>query len=184
MKLDAQQIEMLLNQRSITYEWPWNTSDELVIDKHWKDVLAEICRKLHLQHKSEFGHYGSGYSSYVDSWLYREDESFRFNVGNCFWGLVILYSRLSKYCVIGQGQKVWNEKNGSSYLPSFDFVDHFTLPLIADLADKVECILANRGIQRLRKEQVSEVLGRNIRVPTILEEPPLHHFDAIFYWED
>lgn len=184
MILNVQQVEALIKQRPITDEWPWNTSIESDIDNYWKDVLNEICRKLYLEHRSEFGHYGSGYSSYVDSWLYAESDSFRFDTGNSYWGLVILYSRLSKYFVMGQGQKTWHEKGGSSYLPCFDFVDYFAHPPILALVDKIEGIMADRGLQRLRRDQISAVLDKSIRVPTILEDPPLHHFDAIFYWED
>jgi hypothetical protein len=184
MILSENQIELLLHQKPITDEWPWVTRDESVIDMHWKDVLSEICRDLNLLEKSEFGHYGSGYASYVDSWLYRDTEEFRFHPGNCFWGLVILYSRLSPFYVIGEGKRTWHDKGGSSYLPCFEFVDQLTQNCVFSLSQDVEAILGNRGLRRLRKDQVSGTLDAKFQVPTILADPPLRHFDAIYYWED
>ena len=184
MILTEKHIELLLHQKPITDEWPWSTCDQVVIDKHWKDVLAEICRKMRLDHKSEFGHYGSGYASYVDTWLYRAEASFRFAAGNCFWGIVILYSRLSPYYVLGQGQKSWHDNGGSSYLPSFKFVDAISQDVLISLVYDIDVILAGRGLKRLKRSQVEANLDHNIRVPTILADPPLHHFDAIYYWED
>lgn len=182
--LSPEQIDALLARKPISDEWPWATCDEEVVDKHWEEVLDEICRSLNLRHKSEFGHYGSGYASYVDSWFYRDDDDFRFGEGRCYWGLVILYSRLSPYYAMGQGQKAWNDRGGSSYLPCFDFVDHFTHQSVVGLVSGAEAVLERRGLRRIRKEDVSENLDIDIVVPTILQNPPLHHFDAIFYWED
>lgn len=43
--LSQTEIDRLLQGQSITDEWPWNTQDASVVDKHYKDVLAEVRRK-------------------------------------------------------------------------------------------------------------------------------------------
>ena len=126
MGFSQPEIVSLLDQKPITDEWPWSTGDERVIDGNIKKIVTEICRKCHVLDKTEFNHYGSGYASFVDCWLYRENDDFRFERGNCYGGLVVLFSRLSNYYVVGEGQKTWQKKSGSSYLPSFEFVDDIT----------------------------------------------------------
>ena len=182
--LTNQEIESLLREEPITDEWPWRTKDEMVIENHWEKVVLEICQKLEMDHKSEFTHYGSGYASYVDTWLFREDEQFRFGKGNSYWGLVILFSRLSPYCVMGEGKKKWSEVGRSSYRPCFQFVDHFTQGILKDLAENAEKIIGSHGIRRLKKQDLETKLETGIEVPTILSPPPWRHFDSLFHWED
>lgn len=184
MLLSENDIRSLLRQEPITDEWPWNTKDENTIHGNIKDIIAEIRRNQRLLDKTEFGHYGSGYASYVDCWLYREDDDFRFDKKNCYWGLVVLFSTLSKYYVVGQGQKTWHKKGGSSYLPAFQFVDQIEHPAVQQITDRVCVVLADRGLIRAHADDLSSLLPRDISVPTILANPPWRHFDALFYWED
>lgn len=184
MILTEAQIEELLAQRSITDEWPWSTNDEATIDEHIKNIVAKVRLEVGLLDKSEYGHYGSGYSSFVDCWLYCEDDIFQFASGNHYWGLVVLFSRLSKYYVIGEGQKTWHEKGGSSYMPAYEFVDQVRHPATLSIVDDVCAVLNSQGLVRLSAEKLSGVLPDRIQVPTILDDPPWRVFDAIFYWED
>jgi hypothetical protein len=184
MLLTPSDIESLLRQEPITDEWPWNTMDETTVHGSIKDIIAEIRRKNHLQEKTEFGHYGSGYASYVDCWLYRANDAFRFDEGNCYWGLVVLFSTLSKYYVIGEGQKAWHTRGGSSYLPSFQFVDSICHPAVQKLTEGVCGVLAGRGLVRVSASEVSSPLAAEIKVPTILADRPWCQFDALYYWED
>ncbi len=112
MLLTETQIALLLKQLAISDEWPWATNDEAVIDKNIKDIVAEIRRKLRLEDKTEYGHYGSGYASFVDCWLYRPDAEFRYRAGDNYHGLVVLFSRLSPFYVFGQGDKSWDKIGG------------------------------------------------------------------------
>jgi hypothetical protein len=184
MLLTQLDIASLLKQEPITDEWPWNTSEEVTVCENIRDILAQVRGKLRLLDKSEFGHYGSGYASFADCWLYRDEPEFKFDTGNRYWGLVALFSTLSHYYVIGEGQKAWDNKSASSYLPSFEFVDRITHPAAQNIADGVCAILNNRGLVRAHADDLSESLPRNAAVPTILANPPFHHFDALFYWED
>lgn len=178
------QITALLAQRSITNKWPWSTNDEATIDGNIRNIIAKVRQDVSLLDKTEYGHYGSGYSSYVDCWLYREGMNFQFSTGNYYWGLVVLFSRLSNYYVIGEGQKTWSEKGGSSYLPAFEFVDQVRQPATLSILDDVCAVLNSQGLVRLYAAELSRVLSDEIQVPTILEDPPWRDFDAIFYWED
>ena len=185
MELTRKQLSALLDQRSISPEWPWATNDESVIDKNFKDIIAEVRRKVNVLDKSDFGHYGSGYASFVDCWLYREEEAFRYATsGHYYYGLVVLLSRLSNFYVIGEGQKSWNNAGGSSYLPDLGFVDKITRPEVMDIAKQVCAILDDRGLKRLYANELDKLLPNDVQVPTVLSDRPWKQFDAIFYWED
>lgn len=184
MLLTDAHIDDLLHQRVISSEWPWVTNDERVIDKHFKDILAEIRRKVRVEDKTEFGHYGSGYASYVDCWLYRPVDDFRAGGGSNYFGLFVLFSRLSHYYVMGQGQKAWSGRTCSSYLPAFELVDAINNPGVLELEMLVEPLLESRGLRRLRSNDLSEFLPEDVKVPTILTRRAYRQFDALFYWED
>ncbi len=182
------QIDMLINQESISSEWPWSTNDERVIDRHIREIVAEVRQKLRVEDKTEFAHYCSGYASYVDCWLYRPDDEFRFEPGNNYHGLVVLFSRLSSFYVIGEGKKSWTETiggtYGGTYLPEFGFVDDIHHEAVAGLVPPVTAILDDRGLTRLYQSDLDTILPLDVGVPTILADEVFRHFDALFYWED
>ena len=182
--LSQSEIVRLLRGEWVTDEWPWNTGDEATIEKHYKDVLAEVCRKCCLREKTVWDHYGSGYASFVDCWLYREEPGFRAGTGSHYHGMVLLLSRLSRFYIVGEGEKSWHAKGGASYLPDAGFVDKLRTPAVVALVEPVTAILDARGLARLRPADLAESLPLRTRVPTILGDPPFTHFDALFYWED
>ncbi|MBA4019722.1 MAG: hypothetical protein C0483_21365 [Pirellula sp.] len=184
MVLTDTQIKLLLRQQSISDRWPWSTNDESVIDKNIKDIVVEVCRQASVEDKTEYGHYGSGYASFVDCWLYRPNDTFRIRSGNNFQGLVVVFSRLSPFYVLGEGAKSWHERGGGSYLPCFDFVDEIKHQAVSELIPQVTAVLADRGLERLHKSDLDVVLPTSVRVPTILADHENRHFDALFYWED
>ena len=184
MLLTDAQIDALLCQQPILNEWPWSTNDETIIDNHIKDIVAEVRRKTGVKDRSEYDHYGSGYASFVDCWLYRPDDDFRYRPGDNYYGLVVLFSRLSNYYVIGQGEKSWDKTSEAIYLPDFDFVDDIDHQPVAQLAPRVVDILNQRGLKQLHKSDLNTILPTDVSVPTILAGRVFHHFDALFYWED
>lgn len=183
MQLSESQIQNLLSERSITEEWPWSTNDSKVIEKHIKDIIAEIRRKTGVEDKTVFNHYGSGFASYVDCWLCcRSPKFLSGSIG--YQGLVVLFSRFSHYYVMGEGNQSGDEKGGSSYLPSFEFVDFIKHPRVQELETLVSPILDTRGLCRLRSTDLSTTLPSNWEVPTILADGAYRHYDALFYWSD
>lgn len=183
MILNDSEIEALLGQRSITDQWPW-CEGEMAVEKNVKDIVAELRRSLAILERTEYGHYGSGYASFIDCWLYRETPEFRAGEDG-HWGLVILFSRLSNFYVFGEGEKSGRPGGGgSSYLPGFPFVDDTRQPAVRSLVERVESILKSRGLVRLRQADLSPTLPPRFSPPTILSEAPWRLFDALFYWED
>jgi hypothetical protein len=185
MIFSKSQIEALFAQQSITDEWPWSSESQQTIDKYFKDVIAEARRKIRLLDRTEYGHYGSGYASFVECWFYRDNDEFKSDSGNFYWGLLVLFSRLSKYYVMGEGSRSLNAQGGAFRdMPYIGFVDNFNHPAVKSIVGEVGNLLDARGLERLRKEQLSKYLPKDIHVPTALGNPPWCHFDALFYWED
>lgn len=184
MNFTDDQITALLHGRSISQQPPWDTDQEEVIDQHVRSIVERVCRKLQVLDRGEFNHYGSGYASYVDVWFYRDEEAFRFAEGNCYFGIVVLFSRLTPTFVLGEGRKTWRDNSASSYLPSFDMVDRFTHPAVQELEQPIERALQAAGLQRLRAEDLATPLPAHFDVPSILGDAPWRTFDALFHWMD
>lgn len=181
-------LKKLLNGQNISDQSPWSSNDEKEIVRFYRAICEDLCREFVLSSKIEWGHYGSGYASYIDAWFYRDNDQFKISSSpeiRQYSGLVVLFSRLSPYFVVGEGIKSWNiNGGGTSYLPAFEMVDHFTHQPVADLLREMEPRLLQRGLVRLCKDDLKKLLPENSRVPTILGDPPYRAFDALFHWAD
>lgn len=182
------EVERLLAASTVSDQAPWNCSDEPEIDLHLKRICSKIERKADVLSRIEWGHYGSGYASYVDAWFYRSRPEFRLQTcaeeNNAFVGLVVLLSRLAPYFVFMQGHKTWGDKGGSSYMPYSEMLDELTNAAVIQLAGDIEPILERNALKRLRKTDLVAELDSKFKVPTILTHRPFRMFDALFYWED
>ena len=186
--LSEQQIDDLLRQQSISDIHPWSSNDSDAIDAYYKTVCAELTRRTGTSSKIEWNHYGSGYASYIDAWIYKPTPDFSVDYpgkqGEAYEGLCILLSRLSPYFVFLQGTKTWKERGGSSYMPAYEAVDHLTHPSVISLAAKAQEVLTSFGLIRASKNDLGSPINPSIRVPTNLSDGPFIEFDALYHWED
>jgi hypothetical protein len=179
-------IADLIKSRSICDREPWSTNDERKIDAFYHGVVDDIERRAGLKSRIEWNHYGSGYASFIDAWFYDESPSFKDPsfTGNCYFGVAVLFSRLSPFYVLGQGAKSWHDRGGSSYMPSLEFVDEFDRDCVLELSRTLESLLGDHELQRLSRFDLQIPLAEVYDVPTILSDRPFTEFDALFYWED
>jgi hypothetical protein len=186
--LSRREIESLLFQQTISERHPWATADMRLIEGHLKGACAAVTRATRSKARIEWGHYGSGYASFVDAWFYKTTPDFNtrqpIRHGEGHTGLVVLLSRLSPYFVFMEGEKHWHVQGGSSYLPEFDMLDKLETESVSLLAQQVQPVLESCGFIRAVRKQLSEPLPSNLRVPTILTDRGFTQFDALFYWED
>jgi hypothetical protein len=186
--LSHREIESLLSQQTISERHPWVTNDAQLIEAHLRGACAAVTEATRLESRAEWGHYGSGYASFVDAWFYKTTCDFkvkqpiRHEEGHT--GLVVLLSRLSPYFVFMEGEKRWHAHGGSSYLPEFAMLDKLETKSVSLLARQVQPVLENCGLIRAVREQLSEPLPPSLWVPTILTDGGFTQFDALFYWED
>lgn len=185
--LTPSQIDLLITQRSISGLQPWASNDSQKIDDFYRTVCATVAQSSGALSRIEWGHYGSGYASFIDAWFYKPEAGFKVDEalgkGSEYKGLVVLLSRLSPYFVFMEGEKRWHAKGGSSYLPESAMLDRLLAPAIVALAAEVQTVLENHGLVRLFKADLSAALVPNIAVPTILADQ-FTEYDALYYWED
>jgi len=179
-------VARLVAAHQCTSKPPWSPRNDDAIEHELERVVKALAAELNVEFRAEFDHYGSGYASFVDAWLFRRDSSFRKSVGaDHFTGLVVLLSRLTPiYCFL-EGEKTWaSNGSASSYLPAFEGVDALGTDAVATLSRQVEQWLEGQGYVRLRKPALDRLLPEGVAVPTILTDGPYREFDALFHWED
>ena len=148
-------------------------------------IIDTASAELKTLHRCEWNHYGSGYASFVDAWFYYPDGRARISPSDEHHaGVFVLFSRLSHFYVLGQGEKAWRRGSASSYMPDLNMVDSVSHPALLSLATALERILSRYGLARVGKTLLSTPLPAGFEVPTILSSPPFSQFDALFYWED
>jgi hypothetical protein len=186
--LSHREMESLLSQQTISERHPWVTNDVRLIEAHLRDACAAVTRATRSESRVEWGHYGSGYASFVDAWFYKTTSDFNakqpIRHGEGHTGLVVLLSRLSPYFVFMEGEKRWHAHGGSSYLPEFAMLDGLETESVSLLARQAQPVLESCGLIRAVREQLSEPLPSGLRVPTILADRGFTQFDALFYWKD
>ena len=187
MTFNRSQLEALINYTPVCDQPPWAHAelDSKEVEELVRDVVSQLCRELDVQDKTEYGDYGSGYASFFDCWLYRDTDEFRLAPDqNHYIGLVILFSRLTNYFVVLEGEKSWDETSAVSYVPYFDMVDQFDHEEVLQLAQRAIPIIESRGWERLTSQQLAPLLPDGLAPHTILADTEFRQFDALFYWED
>lgn len=180
-------IEQLLDQRSIVDEHPWTSGDNAV-EAHLKAVCAAVARATAAHSRIEWNHYGSGYASFVDAWFYKREPGFAvkqpLDYEDEHIGLVVLFSRLSRYFVFMEGEKRWDKRRATSYLPAFEMVDRFGSSAVAKLGEEVQRVLESFKLIRVYRGSLEEPLPSDISVATNLADRGFTQFDALFHWDD
>jgi hypothetical protein len=158
---------------------------EQQIETFLRIVVQKICTTTGTMDRTEWNHYGSGYASFIDAWFYHPDGRARRSIsGNHHAGIFVLLSRLTATFSLGQGEKAWSAKGGSSYLPNFESIDVLNDPALIETATAIGTALEGFGLMRLRRVDLEPLIPETLGVPTILSDPPHRVFDAVFHWED
>lgn len=193
MIFSEQQLEALMDVRPICDRPPWSLSltDDREVVQFYRAIIETLNARLNLKCEVEHG-YGSGYASYIDAWFYPAQGGSpvrRYGDSECREGLVILFSTLSDYYAIGQGEKCKNRSGsgGSGYLPDLAMIDKVTASHLLYLVPKIEKVLEQEFfLKRIGATPLSEPIPSHLRhhEATNLGDPPYRVFDALFYWYD
>lgn len=158
------------------------------MDKDYPEIVRELKRKYRLEERTSWDSYGQGVASFVDAWFYKDAAEYRLPPhapgDSHFTGLWILLCRPLPCFVMGEGQRSWQNKGAAGYMPSFSRVDRFDSPAVRDLAAKAEPLLVERGMTRLKKQDVAIELPATIEIESNLIDGHPRIFDALFYWYD
>jgi hypothetical protein len=165
------------------------------IEKYIKRILGDIKAENKILSKADFNSYGSGFASYVDVSISKQDKSdTRFIVdGNkkTEWtkGLSLYISKLCPFWFIGGSEWTVTRENekwigGSSGFLRPESVRSIDNALWQAQVERIKKIFGDFGYSLLSEEDVSEPLWFDINIPTILADRPYQVFDCFFYWED
>lgn len=184
--LSKHNLQSMIRCESVGQRWPYVGGSERDIEKHLKKTVAKLKRIKGVGIEAEFGHYGSGYASYVDIFCYPKDRSSQWEDDGVLRvrGVSVYLSRLAPLAVLGQTERS-RLKGGSS----FDFlypedVESFSDDDCSSFVDKVRGIVVEFGFTFMDRETAMTQLPFDADIPTILSEPPYRVFDAVFFWED
>ena len=179
----------------ISDQYPYSEQNDEALKNYLKALQAELKREK-LQCEIEADHFGSGYASYLQWFVYEQSGV---QVTEDPWkrtfeakGLYVLISRLAPVVVIGNGEQ------SSTYLRTTDAYlsgaksvisrpeDVIVDPMFQGLADQLERLFMKYQFTILRKEDLAQPLPFDADIPTIWQDKNEQYliWDAVFYWED
>ena len=174
----------------VWHEYPFDKGKDSTIETFYRDICEGIKHSTKTLYQLEVNDYGSGYASYYDAWFYQESTDFAGSIikgSASYEGLTVLFHRMLPYYVFMQGSKSWSTNQSTScasYLPSRKMLDEFTCDAVKELAEKVEMILAYKGLIRLNRLALTTPLKIAERIPSVLIDDYVSYYDGLFYWED
>ena len=189
-----EQLKTMIRQEIISEQYPYSEQDDRVLKNYLKAVLAELAQ-MKIRYKLEPDHYGSGYASYIqwfvygDSGVQVDEDSYTRTVN--ITGLHVLISRLAP--VIGIG----NADQTSTYFLKTGAYSNGGQSVICEpkdlsvdstrkqLANQLERLFMKYQFTILRKEDLESPLPFNADIPTIWRKKRDYLvWDAVFYCED
>lgn len=190
-----EELRMLIDGKMIGAYYPYDTGDEQAVLNYLKIIQAEFDRMPTLYCEAEPLHFGSGYASYVEWFIYTDQDS-EISEANGIRtiekkGLVVKISLLSPVILIGVGAKTIDieierdeEVSGSKDV----FCEAWQLIIpegFKDLLSTIERTFMKYQFTVLQKEDVTPQLPFQASIPTLFRKPGKYLiWDAIFYWED
>lgn len=191
------QLRQLIAGEVIGEEYPYCTKNEDDILNHMRQLYYEFSRMHNIVCEAEWNHFGSGYASYVEMFLYNkknvhvsinEKAKQRKEVRN---GVVINISRLAPVAIIGDDKRYstysikTEEYIGGGYYPLAKASDIKVSEELRPLAEKMRDIVQRYGYTLLGEKELILPLPFKANIPTIFTQPRDYTiFDAVFYWMD
>jgi hypothetical protein len=163
-----------------TFE-PFVTGEDTAIAAFYDNVLAALGKLPGTKVMREMEHHGSGYASYVSTFLYPGDGSTQRDYPEFIQttGILLYLSRLAPIAVYGASDKTHNKRDSGGLPPADKFPNGDWNSLIA----KVEACLLSFQIKLLSREPLLRPAPPDITIPTVFDGP-YYIFDTLFYWED
>ncbi|MER1998216.1 MAG: hypothetical protein ABS882_00460 [Lysinibacillus sp.] len=189
------ELKAMIEGQVISDQYPYSEQSEEALKNYLKALQAELKREK-LQCEVEADHFGSGYASYMQWFVYEQsgieitEDPWKRTVD--IQGLHILISRLAPVIVIGNGtQSSTYLREADAYLSGAQSVfsepeDINVSTEFQALAQKLERLFMKYHFTILRQEDLQVPLPFVADIPTIWRDKhePYLLFDTVFYWED
>jgi len=182
-----EEIDRLISGKPLSDEYSFDD----VYETEAASPIRAVCRQIEdltgVKSRHEFD-YGEGFASFVAAWFYFETPDWaapRPFKSHAYQGLCVTLSRLSPYFIMLEGNKEWDDRGSSGFLPDFPSIDDMPTPVVREFSERVQTILEDNGWIRLHKPDLAGVLSPDIEIDTNLSDlEQLREFDALFYWWD
>lgn len=175
---------------------PFSLGNAAKIEHYIHKIVAELQRNRAWLVEADFGHYGSGYASYVPITIGKRDKSDtvtsagKGRVTDNTTGLLLYVSRLVPYWFYGQGwwSRTWEQGHASGGGSTFlDVAGQAAIDPARWQHDcyRLEMVLTEFRYQLLTPEELTHPAPADLTfIPTELADPPYSVFDCFFYWAD
>lgn len=171
-------------------EGAWAGGAEAV-EGYLRQVVADLNRVLGLvvEH-AEFGHYGSGYASFVDVFLTWRDGSARRVDPDGYTtveGLSVALCRLAPIaCILSPGERSHHpDGHGCHSMPWLDAVTDTPIPRWEEGCEQISQVLDRHGIAVVGPHLLSRPALPHLKIDTNLGGGPHYSiFDVWFHWMD
>ncbi|WP_107840462.1 hypothetical protein [Metasolibacillus meyeri] len=189
-----EQLKQLIQGEMIGEVFPYNAGDEQQIFSYLKRIKAELERSKRIECDQELLHFGSGYASYMQWFVYEKSAVTRLERAGGLVeaekiGLVVQISMLAPVVLIGKGEKRDDYFEGewqSGGVNSLINPQSLLIPThLTELYESLQRLFMKYNYSILRKEDVEKPLPFKANIATIFREPREYLiWDAIFYWMD
>ena len=174
--------------------FPYSSGNLKEVESYLKQIVDRLVNIPILKVKSDFNHYGSGFSSYVPINLSKRDESDMTIINKGEYkteiveGLMLYLCRLAPFAVYAKGNWSTTFLGDKWQSASSHFIYAGQIGTIPDSnwhyeLRTIKGILNEYGITILTREELDNPLDFDVMIRTI-EDPPYTVFDCLFYWED
>lgn len=191
-----EELQLMIDRKMIGHIYPYDTNDEKAVIDYTKQIKAELERQSGVHVRVEQLHFGSGYASYIEWFVYldrdvqQSDNKYGIRTVEKE-GLMINISLLAPVILIGTGEKsddilIETDKVVGGSKSLFCEVSNLDIPAqFKELANSIEGLFMKYHYTILQKADVNRRLPIKTYIPTIFREPYEYLvWDAIFYWED
>lgn len=189
-----EQLKRLIQGEVIGEIFPYNTTDEQSIFSYLKRIKAELEKSRKIRCEQEPLHFGSGYASYMQWFVYEKNMVKQTELENDVVqkdkeGLIVNISMLAPVVLIGVGKRsdTYSEQQWvSGGRTFFATPQDLLIPThLNELYESLQRLFMKYHYAVLRKEDVEKPLPFKANIATIFREPREYLiWDAIFYWED
>ena len=191
------QLQELIEGKIIGNQFPYDTKNEQEIEAHIRRFFYRIKRIPNLVCEAEWGHFGSGYASFVELFCYQKEDAIVVEEKYDYQeikteGIIIDICRLAPVAITGEDDRYktiqieTNEVVGGAYGSLLDGPNRlYVREKFRVIARNLAQALKEFEYELLEAEKMNQRLSFQTKIPTIYREPREYLvMDAIFYWED
>jgi len=166
--------------------WPYHGGSDEDIEAFLETCVEDINTSELVIAGAHFGHYGSGYASFVDVFCSKTDNSstIEYDTMTEYRGITLYLCRLAPIAIYGQNARTIGPRVSSTSFLSAENVDTVPDRSWDGIIQDIQAKLINRGLSFLNQQTASQRLPFEASISTNLSDPPYRVFDALFYWED